>query len=102
MIWLDYQNVNGWQTDLGSVSLDGHTWEVWFQLTDSNNNFYCYVGRWTSGVAIPTAQFNTRCWDNSGTFATSSLLFKRVDILVPSNAPTDAPFAYCLTNVSVE
>ena len=75
---------SSWDFSLGGVSTD------------------CYAGRWTSGVAIPIAQFNTRCWDNSGAFATSSLLFKRVDILVPSNAPTDAPFAYCLTNVSVE
>jgi hypothetical protein len=29
MIWLDYKNVHGWQTDLGSVTLAGHTWEVW-------------------------------------------------------------------------
>jgi cellulose 1,4-beta-cellobiosidase len=72
------------------------------QLTDSDNNFYCYNGQWTSGVAIPITQFNTRCWDNSGTFATSSLAFKRVDILVPCSATTDEPFAYCLTNVSVE
>jgi len=72
------------------------------QLTDSNNNFYCvYDGRWTSGVPIPIAQF-ARCWNNTGIFATSSTLFKRVDILVPSSASKDKPFAYCLTNVSVE
>lgn len=29
MIWLDYQNASGWQYDLGPVSLDGHTWELW-------------------------------------------------------------------------
>lgn len=72
------------------------------RLTDANNTFYCYGGRLTSGTAIPIAQFNTRCWDNSGTFATSSTLFKRVDILVPYSASTDEPFAYCLTNVSVK
>jgi cellulose 1,4-beta-cellobiosidase len=72
------------------------------QLTDSNNDFYCYAGQWISGVAIPITQFNTQCWNNSGTFATSSTLFKRVDILVPSNASTDESFAYCLTNVAVK
>jgi cellulose 1,4-beta-cellobiosidase len=72
------------------------------QLTDSNNNFYCYAGRWSDGAAIPITQFNTRCWDNSGTYATPGSLFKRVDIVVPSSASTDQPFAYCLTNVSVE
>jgi cellulose 1,4-beta-cellobiosidase len=73
------------------------------QLTDSDDNFYCaFGGKWTSGVAIPITQFNTHCWDNSGTFATPSLLFRRVDILVPSSASLDEPFAYCLTNVSVQ
>jgi hypothetical protein len=72
------------------------------ELTDSNGHYYCALeGKWTSGVAIPITQFNTHCWDNSGTFATPSMLFRRVDILVPSNASIDVPFAYCLTNVSV-
>jgi cellulose 1,4-beta-cellobiosidase len=73
------------------------------ELTDSNGHYYCAIeGKWTSGVAIPITRFNTHCWDNSGTFATPSMLFRRVDILVPSSASIDQPFAYCLTNVSVE
>ena len=43
MIWLNYQNVNGWQYDLGPVSLAGHTWELW-QAT----------GRATAGPTWPT------------------------------------------------
>ena len=72
------------------------------QLTDVNNNFYCYGGALQSGVPIPIGNFNTKCWNNSGTYATSSTLFKRVDILVPGTASTDEAFAFCLTNVSVE
>jgi Glycosyl hydrolase family 12 len=72
------------------------------QLTDANNNFYCYGGQLNSGVPIPITQLNTKCWDNSGTFATSSTPFKRVDVIVPGSASTDEPFAFCLTNVSVE
>ena len=73
------------------------------ELTDSNGHYYCALeGQWKSGVAIPITQFNTHCWNNSGTFATSDTIFQRIDILVPSNASTDAPFAYCLTNVSVQ
>jgi len=73
------------------------------QLTDSDGHFYCALdGTWTSGVPIPITQFNSHCWNNSGTFATPSTPFRRVDILVPSRAATDGPFAYCLTNVSVE
>jgi cellulose 1,4-beta-cellobiosidase len=73
------------------------------ELTDSNGHYYCAIeGKWTSGVAIPITKFNTHCWDNSGTFATPEMLFRRVDILVPSSASVDQPFAYCLTNVSVQ
>jgi cellulose 1,4-beta-cellobiosidase len=72
------------------------------QLTDVNNKFYCYGGRLDSGVPIPIGQFNTTCWDNKGEFATSSTLFKRVDVQVPGSASTDQAFAFCLTDVSVE
>jgi hypothetical protein len=73
------------------------------ELTGSNGHYYCALeGKWTSGVAIPITKFNTHCWDNSGTFATPDMIFRRVDILVPSSASIDEPFAYCLTNVSVQ
>jgi hypothetical protein len=29
MIWLDYKNVHGWRTNLGTKKLSGHTWDVW-------------------------------------------------------------------------
>jgi hypothetical protein len=72
------------------------------QVMDANNNFYCYSGKLNSGVAIPVGAFNTKCWDNSGKFATPSTRFKRVDVLVPGAASSDEAFAFCLTNVSVE
>jgi hypothetical protein len=72
------------------------------QLTDANNKFYCYGGQVQSGVPIPISQFNTTCWNNMGESATSSMLFKRVDVQVTGSVSTDEPFAFCLTNVSVE
>ena len=72
------------------------------QLMDVNNNFYCYGGALNSGVPIPIGKFNTQCWSNTGTYATASTLFKRVDVLVPGTASTDQPFAFCLTNVTVQ
>ncbi len=72
------------------------------QLTDVNGNYYCYGGALQSGVPIPVAQLNTKCGDNSGAFATSSTLFKRLDVLVPGSASTEEPFAFCLTDVSVQ
>jgi cellulose 1,4-beta-cellobiosidase len=43
MIWLDYRNVCGWQNDLGSVSLDGHTWEVWQATQGTGGNGWTYL-----------------------------------------------------------
>lgn len=72
------------------------------QLTGGDGSFYCYGGRLESGVPIPIGQFNTKCWDNSGKFANPSTPIKRVDVLVPGTASTDEPFAFCLTDVSVQ
>ena len=71
------------------------------QLTGMNDTFYCYGGVLKSGVPIPIGQLNTKCWDNTGDFATPSTLFKRVDVIVPG-ASTEEPFSFCLTSVSVE
>jgi hypothetical protein len=72
------------------------------QLTAADGTYYCYGGGLQSNVAIPVGQLNTKCWDNSGAFATPSTQFKRVDVLVPGSASSDAPFAFCLTGVSVQ
>jgi hypothetical protein len=70
------------------------------QLTDVDGNLFCYAG--SPNDVIPIAKFNTQCWNNKGIFATSSTLFTRVDVIVPSSATTDLEFAYCLTNVVVQ
>jgi len=70
------------------------------QMTDVNGLDYCYGG--SMADAIPIGKFNTMCWNNTGDAATSSTLFRRVDIIVPSSASTEQDFAYCLTNVSVQ
>jgi len=43
MIWLDYKNLAGWQVDLGSVTLSGHTWEVWQATMGSGNGGWTYL-----------------------------------------------------------
>jgi hypothetical protein len=73
------------------------------QLTDSNNHYFCALeGTWSSGQPIPITHFNSKCWDNSGSYATPTMSFKRVDVLVPSSAPVDRAFAFCLTEVSLQ
>jgi hypothetical protein len=70
------------------------------QLTDVDGNIFCYGGPLND--AIPIGKFNTQCWNNKGTFATPSMLFTRIDIIVPSSAATDLSFGYCLGNVVIQ
>jgi len=70
------------------------------QLTDADGNIFCYGG--PLNEAIPITKFNTQCWNNKGTFATSSTLFTRIDIIVPSSAASDLAFGYCLGNVVIQ
>ena len=43
MIWLDYQNVTGWQTNLGSVSLGGYTWDLWQTTFGTGDDAWTYL-----------------------------------------------------------
>ena len=51
---------------------------------------------------IPIGKFNTKCWNNSGDFATSSTAFRRFDIVVPSSAAVRQDYSFCLTNLTVQ
>lgn len=52
MIWLDYQNTGGWQVDLGSVSLAGHTWEVWQATQGAGSNGWTYLAYLLKGPMV--------------------------------------------------
>ncbi len=43
MIWLDYKNLQGWQTDLGRVTLGGYSWEVWKATMGSGARSWTYL-----------------------------------------------------------
>jgi hypothetical protein len=48
MIWLDYRNTNGWKTDVGPVTLNGMTWEVWrWDVDDAGGqrNYVAYLAK---------------------------------------------------------
>ncbi len=72
------------------------------QLADADNNFYCYGGQLKSGEAIPIRDFNTKCWNNSGKSATATTPIKRVDVVVPGSASSNMPFAFCITDVTIQ
>jgi hypothetical protein len=52
MIWLDYQNVGGWLNDQGSVSLAGHTWEVWQATQAVNGSSWTYLAYLIQGPTV--------------------------------------------------
>jgi hypothetical protein len=52
MIWLDYKNTKGWQTDLGKVGLSGHTWEVWQAPMGSGTTGWTYLAYLVQGPAV--------------------------------------------------
>jgi cellulose 1,4-beta-cellobiosidase len=70
------------------------------QLTDEKGGTYCYGGPMTA--AIPIGKFNTKCWNNTGDFATPATSFRRFDIIVPSSASTKQDFAFCINNLTVQ
>jgi hypothetical protein len=43
MIWLNYRNTAGWETDLGSVALSGHDWEVWTFTAGTGASSWTYL-----------------------------------------------------------
>jgi hypothetical protein len=73
------------------------------QLTDNVGNDYCVMeNTWVSGASIPITRFNTACWNNSGTYATSSMPFQELDLIVPSTGSGDRPFDFCLLDVTIQ
>jgi len=70
------------------------------QLVDVDGNAFCYGG--VSDTPIPVTKFNTKCWNNSGDYATPSTAFKKLDVIVPSSSSSELDFSYCITNVTVQ
>jgi cellulose 1,4-beta-cellobiosidase len=52
MIWLDYQNVTGWQNHLDTVSLDGHTWDIWVAPQATSGNNWTYLAYMIQGPMV--------------------------------------------------
>jgi hypothetical protein len=60
---------------------------------------YC-VASWTSGTAISIGDFNTKCWDGSGTALSAGATLSAIDIVIPSDSTADRPYSVCLTGVT--
>lgn len=63
--------------------------------------YYCFdVSKSTSPVTISASQFNTACWNGSGTNWDGTGA-SAVQLIVPSQATVPTPFSACLTSVTL-
>ena len=53
-----------------------------------------------SGFSIPISEFNTACWDNSGTYLTSGTSIQSVELIIPSGLSA-VTFSDCLLDVKL-
>jgi hypothetical protein len=71
------------------------------QIVDAAGSTYCVeAGQWSSGIAIPIGSFNSSCWDGTGTPLTAGTPITSINIVIPSDATTNRPFADCLAGVT--
>jgi hypothetical protein len=73
------------------------------QLTDSASNSWCVEsGTWSTGVAIPIGNFNTKCWaPATGTFLAAGTNIVAVHVVIPGDALVDRPYSFCLTGATL-
>lgn len=71
------------------------------QLVDNSDPKvnYC-VASWTSGTPIAIGDFNTACWDGSGTALPAGTPLTAIDIVIPSSNTDPRPYSICLTGVT--
>ena len=73
-------------------------------MDDASGNHYCVEsGAWTSGKPIPITSFNTQCWKptSSALYASATMPIIGIGLEVPSSTTVGRPFAFCLTNITV-
>jgi hypothetical protein len=56
----------------------------------------------TGTKTIPWGDFNTKCWDNSGTFFDKSKALSAVLIMVPGNDKTNLTYDYCVNSIALD
>jgi hypothetical protein len=71
------------------------------QLVTPDGTSYCHALGQTSSPAVSSfVEFNTACWDATGTpFSTSSPV-RALHLVVPSLDDADVPFEFCLLDVA--
>jgi len=98
----DSEIVGSWDPNAESVRYDVSNFfgePLRLQLIDDNQVTYCYQLENEFGEVL-LSDFNTNCWDNSGTFYDGSTPLLGVQVLVPGNAVDEQPFDFCVNDFS--
>lgn len=66
------------------------------QITD-NTTTWCYdIGAGSGAVLVPWQDFNTSCWDMSGSYYSQGIPIRAIQLQVVGDAAYDTKFDYCL------
>jgi len=68
------------------------------QFSSGSSSFWCYTVTGASPVNIPYSQFNTACWDNSGTPYTKQPI-QSIQLLVPGGATATSGVSVMLNSL---
>jgi hypothetical protein len=75
--------------------------ELRVQLVTPDGTSYCHSLGQTSGPAVlPLVEFDTACWDGTGTAFVTTLPVSALHLVVPSVDDADVPFEFCLLDVA--
>ena len=71
------------------------------QIVQGTSTYYCYdISTATSPVTITPSQFNTKCWDGSGS-TWDGTNASAVQLIIPSQAAVNVSFSACLTSLTL-
>ncbi len=70
--------------------------------SDISSPAYCVDSdHFQSGQPIPITSFNTKCWDNSGTFLGAGTPINTIAMYAYGSSTAPTPFSFCLTGVTM-
>jgi len=108
------QSQSGASGSSSSLALTGSTITVSYvnkggsqlelQLYDGSDYWCSYLSASTTPTSktIPFSNFNTKCWDGSGTAFVSGTPITAVDLVVPGSAVAATPFDFCFLGMTVQ
>jgi hypothetical protein len=75
--------------------------ELRVQLVTPDGTTYCHaLGQTPSPAVLPLVEFNTACWDDTGSRFVTSLPVSALHLVVPSLDNVDVSFEFCLLDVA--